>query len=119
MDIREILALEANATSIKKIDNFLSELTPNHRDYPRAISHLAYLTYSLGDVSGAFQMLFSYLDVCIDKEKPTVYNALIKIYYEQKDYDNVLSMIENKKKYLPNYNKIAYYEDLIVYYASC
>ena len=116
MDIREILALEANATSIKKIDNFLSNITPNHRDYPRAISHLAYLTYTLGDVSGAFQMLFNYLEVCIDKEKPTVYNALIKIYYAQKDYDNVLSMIENKKKYLPNYNKIAYYEDLILYY---
>ena len=116
MDIREILALEANATSIKKIENFLSNITPNHRDYPRAISHLAYLTYVLGDVSGAFQMLFSYLEICIDKEKPTVYNTLIKIYYDQKDYDNVLSMIENKKKYLPNYNKIAYYEDLITYY---
>ena len=116
MDIREILALEANATSIKKIDNFLSNLTPNHRDYPKAISHMAYLTFTLGDVSGAFQMLFGYLEICIDKEKPTVYNALIKIYYEQKDYDNVLSMIENKKKYLPNYNKVAYYEDLITYY---
>ena len=116
MDIREILALEANTASIKKIDNFLSNITPNHRDYPRALAHLAFLTYSLGDVSGAFQILFSYLEICIDKEKPTIYNTLIKIYYLQKDYENVLLMIENKKKYLPNYNKIAYYEDLIKYY---
>lgn len=116
MDIRQVLELEANSTSIKKIDAFLSELKPNHRDYPRALAHLAFLTFSLGDVSGAFQLLFNYLDICIDKEKPTIYNTLIKIYYIQKDYDNVLTMIEAKKKYLPNYNKIAYYEDLITYY---
>lgn len=116
MDIREILALEANPASIKRIDAFLSSLTPNHRDYPKALSHLAYLTYQLGDVKGSFQLLFNYLEVCLDKEKPTVYNILIKIYYDQKDYDNVLTMIEAKKKYLPNYNKIAYFEDLITYY---
>lgn len=116
MDIREILALEPSTASIKKIDNFLSNLTPNHRDYPRALAHLAYITFQMGDVSGAFQILFNYLEICIDKEKPTIYNTLIKIYYIQKDYDNVLQMIENKKKYLPNYNKIAYYEDLITYY---
>ena len=34
----------------------------------------------------------------IDKEKPTIYNTLIKIYYQQKDYDNVLRMIVEKKK---------------------
>ena len=116
MDIRQILALEANAASIKKIDQFLSNITPNHRDYPRALAHLAFLTFNLGDVSGAFQLLFNYLEICIDKEKPTIYNTLIKIYYLQKDYDNVLTMIEAKKNYLPNYNKIAYYEDLITYY---
>lgn len=116
MDIRQILALEANSTSIKKIDEFLSGITPNHRDYPKALAHLAYLSFSLGNVGNAFTLLFNYLEVCIDKEKPTIYNALIKIYYEQKDYENVLQMIETKKKYLPNYNKIAYYEDLIVYY---
>ena len=116
MDIRQILELEPSSASIKKIDSFLSNLTPNHRDYPKALSHLAFLTYSLGDVSSAFQILFNYLEICIDKEKPTIYNTLIKIYYNQKDYDNVLGMIEAKKKYLPNYNKIAYYEDLMVYY---
>ena len=108
MDIRQILELEPSSASIKKIDSFLSNLTPNHRDYPKALSHLAFLTYSLGDVSSAFQILFNYLEICIDKEKPTIYNTLIKIYYNQKDYDNVLGMIEAKKKYLPNYNKIAY-----------
>ena len=87
MDIREILALEPSTASIKKIDNFLSNLTPNHRDYPRALAHLAYLTFTLGDVSGAFTILFNYLEICIDKEKPTIYNTLIKIYYLQKDYD--------------------------------
>lgn len=116
MDIREILALEANTTSIKKIDEFLSAIAPNHRDYPKALSHLAFLSFQLGDIKGAFQLLFNYLEVCIDKEKPTVYNTLIKIYYIQKDYNNVLTMIEAKKKFLPNYNKIAYYEDLITYY---
>lgn len=116
MDIRQILELEANSASIKKIDQFLSEITPNHRDYPKALAHLAYLSFELGNVSSAFQLLFNYLEVCIDKEKPTIYNTLIKIYYLQKDYDNVLQMIEAKKKYLPNYNKIAYYEDLITYY---
>lgn len=116
MDIRQILALEANPASIKKIDEFLSELNPNHRDYPKALCHLAYLTYQLGDTKGSFSLLFNYLEVCIDKEKPTIYNTLIKIYYLQKDYDNVLTMIEAKKGYLPNYNKIAYYEDLITYY---
>ena len=109
MDIRQILALEANSTSIKKIDEFLSGITPNHRDYPKALAHLAYLTFSLGNVSNAFTLLFNYLEVCIDKEKPTIYNALIKIYYEQKDYENVLQMIESKKKYLPNLNFILWY----------
>ena len=75
MDIRQILALEANSTSIKKIDEFLSGITPNHRDYPKALAHLAYLTFSLGNVSNAFTLLFNYLEVCIDKEKPTIYNA--------------------------------------------
>ncbi len=116
MDIRQILALEANTTSIKKIDEFLSNITPNARDYPKALAHLAFLTFELGNVKNAFSILFDYLDICIDKEKPTIYNTLIKIYYAQKDYDNVLVMIEAKKKYLPNYNKIAYYEDLITYY---
>ena len=83
MDIREILALEANPASIKRIDAFLSSLTPNHRDYPKALSHLAYLTYQLGDVKGSFQLLFNYLEVCLDKEKPTVYNILIKILMTQ------------------------------------
>ena len=41
MDIRELLALEANASSIKKIDQFLANKKPNDRDYPKAISHLA------------------------------------------------------------------------------
>ena len=116
MDIRQILALEANTTSIKKIDEFLSGINPSHRDYPRALSHLAYLTFLLGDTSSSFQLLFNYLNVCIDKEKPTIYNTLIKIYYIQKDYDNVYNMILAKKDYLPNYNKVAYYEDLIIYY---
>lgn len=116
MEIREILELEASVTSIKKIDAFLSGLNPNHRDYPKALAHLAYLTYNLGDAKGAFQLLYNYLDVCIDKEKPTIYNTLIKIYYDQKKYDDVLNAIETKKGYLPNYNKIAYFEDLIHYY---
>ena len=81
MDIRELLTLEANTTSIKKIDQFLSNKSLNDRDYPKAISHLAYLTFLLGDVSSSFQLLFNYLEKCIDKEKPTVYNTLIKIYY--------------------------------------
>ena len=97
MDIRDLLALEPSIASIKKIDQFLSAKMPNDRDYPKAISHLAYLTYLMGDVSNSFQLLFNYLDKCIDKEKPTVYNALIKIYYEQKDYENVLKMIELKQ----------------------
>ena len=116
MDIRDLLALEPSIASIKKIDQFLSAKMPNDRDYPKAISHLAYLTYLMGDVSNSFQLLFNYLDKCIDKEKPTVYNALIKIYYEQKDYENVLKMIELKKEFLPSYNKSAYYEDLIRFY---
>ena len=118
MDIRDILGLEATVTSIKKIDAFLSQINPNHRDYPKALAHLGYLTFQLGDVKGAFQLLFNYLEICIDKEKPTIYNALIKIYYDQNKYDDVLKMIEVKRGYLPNYNKIAYYEDLIKYYET-
>ena len=116
MDIRELLALDANTSSIKKIDQFLANKKPNDRDYPKAISHLAYLTYLLGDTSSSFQLLFNYLDICLDKEKPTVYSTLIKIYYLQTDYDNALKMIEAKKEYLPSYNKSAYYLDLIEYY---
>ena len=116
MEIREILELEANVTSIKKIDEFLSVKNPNHRDYPKALAHLSYLTFSLGDIKGAFQLLFNYLEICNDKEKPVIYNTLIKIYYSQKKYNDVLKMIEAKKEYLPNYNKAAYYEDLITYY---
>ena len=116
MDIRELLALEANASSIRKIDQFLANKKPNDRDYPKAISHLAYLTYLLGDTSSSFQLLFNYLEICLDKEKPTVYNTLIKIYYLQPDYDSALKMIEAKKEYLPSYNKSAYYLDLIEYY---
>lgn len=118
MDVRELLALEANAASIKKIDQFLSTKSSNDRDYPKAISHLAYLTYQLGDVSGSFQLLFNYLEKCVDKEKPTVYNTLIKIYYLQEDYENVLKMIEAKRVFLPSYNKSAYFLDLIDYYTK-
>lgn len=118
MELRDILALEANTSSIKKIDQFLSNKAPNDRDYPRALAHLAYLTYSLGDVSNSFQLLFSYLEFCPDKEKTVIYNTLIKIYYQQEDYDNVIKMIELKKAYLPSYNKNAYYEDLITYYQT-
>lgn len=116
MDIRELLALEPSIGSIRKIDQFLAGKNPTDRDYPKALAHLAYLTYSLGDISKSFQLLFGYLEKCIDKEKPTIYNMLINIYYEQLDYDNVLKMIELKKPYLPSYNKSAYYEDLIKYY---
>ena len=118
MELRDILALEANTSSIKKIDQFLSNKAPSDRDYPRALAHLAYLTYCLGDVSNSFQLLFSYLEFCPNKEKTVIYNTLIKIYYQQEDYDNVIKMIELKKSYLPSYNKNAYYEDLITYYQT-
>ena len=61
MDIRELLALEASTASIKKIDQFLSMKSPNDRDYPKAISHLAYLSYELGDVSNSFQLFLRIL----------------------------------------------------------
>ena len=75
MDIRELLALEASSASIKKIDQFLTKKSPNDRDYPKALAHLAYLTFQLGDVSSSFQLLFSYLEICIDKEKPTILDS--------------------------------------------
>ena len=118
VEIREILELDASSNSIKKIDKFLSEKSPSHRDYPPAIAHLGWLTYQLGDVNGAFKILIPYLDLCDDKQKPVIYNALIKIYYDQKDYDNVLQAIESKRRYLLNYNKAIYYEDLIQFYQT-
>ena len=116
MELKEILALEANPNSLKKIDRFLSTKDIIHRDYAPALAHLAYLSFQLGKVSEAFKILFDYLEVCEDKYKAVIYSTLIKIYYSQKDFDSAYKAIEAKKSFLPRYNKANYYEDLITYY---
>lgn len=116
MDIREILESGPNLTSIKKIDKYLASISPNHRDYPRALAHLAYLTYQIGNVSEAFSLLYGYLEKCPFKEKTVIYDTLISIYYLANDYNHVKEMIEAKKPFLPSYHKSGYYEDLIKYY---
>ena len=116
MELKEILALEANPNSLKKIDRFLSTKDIIHRDYAPALAHLAYLSFQLGKVSEAFKILFDYLEVCEDKYKAVIYSTLIKIYYSQKDFDSAYKAIEVKKSFLPRYNKANYYEDLITYY---
>lgn len=116
MDIREVLALDISSNSAKKIDKYLKEIGAKHRDYPRALAYLSYITFSLGNITDAFSLLFGYLDKCPHNEKTVIYDTLIKIYYEQKDYKNVLNTIEIKKDFLPSYHKNGYYEDLITYY---
>ena len=116
MELRDILSLNSSLNSIKKIESYLSTKDINHRDYAPSLAHLGWITFDLGMVSEAFNILYNFLEVCTDHSKPVIYNALIKMYYAQHDYDNALKAIEYKRPFLPRYNKANYYEDLMNYY---
>jgi len=118
MELREILQLEASYDSINLIKEFLNKKNHNSYDYSLALAHMAFLLFTLGNVNEAFKLLIDYNKKCENRFKPAIFDCLIKIYYEQHDYDNVKQNIEIKANFLPSYNKVNYYEDLIKYYET-
>lgn len=116
MELKEVLSLNNNVSSVKRIDTFLMHKNVNSHDYSIALNKLADIIFNMGDISLAFSLLFDYLSKCEDIYKLPIFDRLLEFYYYQEDYEQVLSTIKKKEKCMPSYKHSDIYLDYINYF---
>lgn len=119
MNIEEVLMLEKNIASIKKIDMFISSVSKNELSYFRAIAFKSEVFNQIGRVNEALKLLYSfvpYFSQMRNEEVLCICDAIINITKLNGVYDQMLKYIKLKQKYLSITNQSLYSKDLISYY---
>lgn len=121
MSIEEVLQLDKNQSSIRKIDFFLGTQIRLSDEYIKALAFKADILHSLGKTNDALKILFN--SVLEFKEMDVnciiiICDAIINICIDVKRYDQVLKYIQIKKNYLPISLSQLHIKDNIKYYLS-
>ena len=121
MTLDEVLALENDKKSIKKIDMFLRDKNETSYEYARAIAYKALILHNADRDKDALRILlslsvnfnkFDNLSVC------ALCDSLIEIFLALDNNDQALKYIDIKNEHLKTIDKDQYLYDMIRYYDS-
>ena len=117
--LEEILQLDKNQSSIKKIDLFLSQKTKYSNEYMKAISYKANILYSLDKANDALKLLYEYVPTIQGMDNEGVIaltSEIIAITIDLNVFDQASKYIKIKQKYLPVSRQNEYIKDIVNLY---
>ncbi len=121
MTLNEVLSLEIDKKSIRKIDMFLKDLDETSYDYLKAVSYKALILHQTDKTKDALKLL---LPLVLNFKKYdnestiSILDTLIDIFFDTQNYDQALKYIEIKRDYLKTIDKDKYLYDMIRYYEA-
>ncbi len=121
MRLDEVLSLEIDKKSIRKIDMFLKDLDETSYDYLKAISYKAFILHQIDKTKDALKIL---LPLILNLKKYdnesiiSILDTLIDIFLETQNYDQALKYIELKRDNLKTIDSDKYLYDMIRYYEA-
>jgi len=118
MSLSEILQLDINNQSIKKIDSFLSDEVEYSDTYIRAVAHKALLLHKLGNSTAGIELALSYIKSMRLLSAYAVIalsDTIIAITIDLEEFDEALKYINLKKSFLPVSKMNLYLKDMITY----
>ena len=119
--LSEILQLDKVASSVKKIDLFVSQKTKFSNDYMRAISYKGLVLYELGKINDALKLLYEYVPDINKMDSEGVIaltSAIIEITLGIGAYDQAAKYIKIKQGYLPISRTSEYIKDATKLYLA-
>ena len=118
MSLSEILQLDINNQSIKKIDSFLSDEVEYSDTFMRALAHKALLLHKLGNSSEGIELILKYIKLMKLLSAYSIISlcdSMIAITIDLKEFDEALKYINLKKSFLPVSKMNLYLKDMITY----
>ena len=121
MTLDEVLSLEIDKKSIRKIDMFLKDLDETSYDYIKALSYKALILHKTDKTKDSLKIL---LPLVLNFKKYdndaiiSILDVLIDIFFDTQNYDQALKYIEIKKDNLKTIDKDKYLYDMIRYYEN-
>ncbi len=115
MTLDEVLNLEKEKKSIKKIESFLSKEVSTSLSYHKALAYKAYILYLTDNKTEAFTILIDNVNKLSGEAKICYLDVLIDIYLNQEDFAKALKYIDIKKDILAPIDSYKHTLDLIKY----
>lgn len=122
MTLDEVLALEFEQKSIRKIDMFLSTQPQTSYEYIKALSFKCLILHSLEKDKDALKYLLvqtQFIPNLDNKSIVVLCDALIDIFIDIKNVEQAIKYIEIKKDHLPTIDSEKYIYDMIRYNRMC
>lgn len=121
MLLKEVLQLDKNNSSIKKIDFFIGLQTKYSYEHLKALSYKAEILHYLGKDNEALKLLYEIVphfnSILLDGII-VICDGIIDLCLDLKRYDQVLKYIKIKESYLPISKSVLHIKDLIKYYLA-
>ena len=119
MTSNEVLSLEINKKSLKKLDTFLSHEPSGSIEYHKVNAYKGLMLYKLGNVKEAFVLLLNAINKSSDKRVIVLYaDSLIDIYLSLEDFSKAMKYIELKSQNLSPIELDKHSFDMIKYYVK-
>ncbi len=121
MTLDEVLSLEADKKSIKKIDMFLRDKDETSYEYARAIAYKALILHNSDKDKDALRILLSLTPYFNNYDNDSVValcDTLIDIFLSLDNNDQALKYIDIKNDHLKTIDKDQYLYDMIRYYTN-
>lgn len=118
MSLSEILQLDINNSSIKKIDAFLADEVEFSDTYMKALSHKALMLHLTGNSHEGINILLKYIKNMKFLSQYSVIalcDSMINITIDLENYEEALKYINLKKSFLPVSKMNLYLKDMITY----
>lgn len=119
MTLDEVLSLEAEKKSIKKIDMFLRDKNETSYEYAKAIAYKALILHKDLKDKDALRILLSltpYFSTYDNESVVALCDTLIEIFLSTENNDQALKYIDIKNEHLKTIDKDLYLRDMIRYY---
>ena len=114
MSLEQVLQLDKIASSVKKIDLFVSQKTKFSNDYMKAITYKGIILHELGKTNEALKLLYEYVPDINKMDNEGVIalcSAIIDITIAVEAYDQAAKYIKIKQGYLPVSRTSEYIKD--------
>ncbi len=119
MTLEEVLKLDIENSSIKRIDLFLADKKQTSYEYIKALSYKCLILHSLGNTKDALKTLLTqttHFKLFESKSIVSICEVLIEIFLAINNDEQALNYIDIKRDHLEEIDKEEYILDLIKYY---
>ena len=121
MSLDEILQLDKVASSVKKIDLFVSQKTKFSKEYMKAIAYKGIVLHELGKTNDALKLLYEYVPDINKMDSEGVISlcsSIIEITLNVGAFDQAAKYIKIKQGYLPISRASEYIKDALTLYLA-